>query len=153
MTMRSRRSLWGTRPAGDKRKPFKPTASSSGSTIQKPFSTKSLISVRRNEGSLLHELCDPYAIAAASCSGVRVGPSILTGGSLFLHLNQQWGCLVWQHTHCGMDVRFPHTNSIKLVSPTFLRRRAECTADSESQSAFPFFTATGGGAKSEWVGN
>ena len=75
----SRRSLWGMRPAGDKRKPFKPTASSSESTIQNPFSTNSLIYVRRNEGSLLHELCDPYAMAAASCSGVRGVPSILTG--------------------------------------------------------------------------
>ena len=46
----------------------------------------------------------------------------------------------------------PYTDVIKPASPTFLRRSAECTAESESQSAFPFLTANGGGAKSKWVG-
>ena len=34
----------------------------------------------------------------------------------------------------------PRTDAIKPVSPTFLRRRSERKAESESQSAFPFST-------------
>ena len=47
----------------------------------------------------------------------------------------------------------PRTETIKPGSLTFLRCRAERTADWESQSVVPFPTTTGGGAKSKWVGH
>ena len=52
-----------------------------------------------------------------------------------------------------MDVRFSSHGRNQDDEFHLFEAEAERTAESESQSDFPLFTATGGGAKSEWVGH
>ena len=47
----------------------------------------------------------------------------------------------------------PRRDTINPRGPTFLRQRADRTADSESELVVPFPIATGGGTKSKWVGH